>query len=50
MPGHPIYPHGALLDTMRCLSMLLQGRPPHRAYSDRRSFFQSWAHTEAQCR
>lgn len=50
MPGHPISPHGALPDTMRCLSTLLQGRPPRSAYNDRRSFFLSRARSEAQCR
>ena len=36
-PGHPEFLHAILLDTMRCLSMPLQGRPPRSEYRGRKS-------------
>ena len=49
-PGHPEFLHAILLDTMRCLSMPLQGRPRRSGYNDRRSFSLLAARTEVQCR
>ena len=50
MPSHPISFHAAHLDAMRCLSVPLQGRLPHSACSDRKSFSRLEVRMQAACR